>query len=187
MSQVNNTTSTSTINNNNNDQGQEEVDQNLPKDLPSALEKVKELRAKRDQLLQQKEKSAKELERLTKNARLATIRSLIPRELYKHQDTYENEVEKVYNYKNITDDEIADIYQTKLRAIDLGQKRNNNNSIEQHKASAIIRDAYSHFRDVPDFSSSAAATANYNSSNKSDVLKTYELMKRIAGKGTGYR
>jgi len=61
-------------------------------------------------MLAQKDKTAKELEKLTKQMRLATIRSLIPRELYKHQDTYDNEVEKVYNYKNMTDDEIADIY-----------------------------------------------------------------------------
>jgi hypothetical protein len=49
-------------------------------------------------MLQQKDKTAREIEKLTKNARLATIRSLIPRELYKHQDTYDNEIEKVYNY-----------------------------------------------------------------------------------------
>jgi hypothetical protein len=35
-------------------------------------------------MLAQKEKTAKEVEKLTKNARMATIRSLIPRELYKH-------------------------------------------------------------------------------------------------------
>ena len=100
-----------------------DAESDLPKDLPSAIEKVKELRAKRDQMFAQKDKTAKELEKLTKGARMATIRSLIPRELYKHQDTYDNEVDKVYNYKNMTDEAIADIYQTKLRSVDLGQKR----------------------------------------------------------------
>lgn len=46
----------------------------------------------------------------------------------------------------MTDDEIADIYQIKLKSNDLWKQ------MEQHKASAIIRDPYSHFRDIPNFS-----------------------------------
>jgi len=38
----------------------------LAKDIPSAIEKIKELRLKRDQMLAQKDKTAKELEKLTK-------------------------------------------------------------------------------------------------------------------------
>jgi hypothetical protein len=71
--------------NNNNSQ-----DLDLPKDLQSAIEKIKQLTSKRDELLHQKAKSSKELERMTKNARLAQIRTLVPRELYKHQDAYES-------------------------------------------------------------------------------------------------
>ena len=84
-------------------------DLDLPKDLPAALEKINQLSLKRDELLHQKAKSSKELERMTKNARLAQIRTLVPLELYKYQDAYENEVEKVYNYKTISDEQIADI------------------------------------------------------------------------------
>ena len=75
---------------------------------------------------------------MTKNARLAQIRTLVPRELYKHQDAYENEVEKVYNYKNISDEQIADIYNTKLRSIDLGQRRGGG-PVKQHGSSSMQR------------------------------------------------
>jgi len=135
-------------------------------------------------MLQQKDKTAKEIEKLTKQARIATIRSLIPRELYKHQDTYDNEIEKVYNYKNMTDKEIADVYQTKLRSIDLGKR-----ITEQHKASAnnnnnaiMRRDPYSHFRDVPQFHT-AASLDQQNKVRSSNVMKHYGLMKKITGSG----
>ena len=79
--------------------------------------------------------------------------------------------------RHITDDEIADIYKTKLKSIYLGRR----NNIEQHKASAnaIIRDPYSHFREVPNFSNNGSSFSNSN--NNSDVIKHYELLKRIAG------
>lgn len=60
------------------------------------------------------------LEKLTKQA--AKIRTLVPRELYKYQDAYDAEVERIYSWSNMSDDEMAEIYQTKLRSIDLWKK-----------------------------------------------------------------
>jgi hypothetical protein len=76
----------------------------------------------------------------------------------------------------MTDEEIADIHQTKLRSIDLGKR------IEQHKASAnnaIMRDPYSHFRDIPEFHT--AAIEQQNKIRSSNVMKQYGLLKKIAG------
>jgi hypothetical protein len=76
----------------------------------------------------------------------------------------------------MTDDEIRDIYQTKLRSIDLGQRRG---VVEQHKASVSMNyDPYSHFRDVPNFSNNGSSLS---SNNSSDLMKTYGLKKKIAG------
>jgi hypothetical protein len=62
------------------------------------------------------------------------------------------------------------------------RKRNNNNSIEQHKASVIIRDdSYSHFRDVPNFSSNNSVSSSISHNNPNDVIKLHNLMKKIAG------
>src|SRR4051812_34183800 len=108
-------------NNNSNNNNSQDFSE-LPTTLEAALERIKELRSKRDTLLAQKEKSEKEVEKLTKRSRLAQIRSLVPRVLYRNSDDYENEINKIYSWKNISDEEIADIYQTKLRAIDLGKR-----------------------------------------------------------------
>jgi hypothetical protein len=69
------------------------------------------------------------LEKLTKQALLATIRTLVPRELYKYQDAYDAEVERIYSWSNMSENEMTEIYQTKLRSIDLGRR------VKQHSSS----------------------------------------------------
>jgi hypothetical protein len=95
---------------NNSSNSQEE----LPSTLESAIDMIKQLTTKKEQLLAQKDKSAKEIEKLNKRTRMETLKSLIPRELFTRSDTYEVELEKVYNYKNMSDSDIAEIYQSKL-------------------------------------------------------------------------
>jgi hypothetical protein len=168
--ETDNNSSTSNNNSSNNQ------DLELPKDLPSALQKIKELSDKRDKLLAEKERTDKEVEKLTKRSRLAQIRSLVPRVLYRNSNDYENEINKVYSWKGISDEEIADIYLTKMKSIDNGRRQ----QVKQHSSSMIQRDdQYANFRSVPQFNTAAAKQDKAKSNN--DVMKSYELMKRISG------
>ena len=67
------TTGEKEVNNNNTSQQQQQEQQNfplqtndIPNDLPTALEQIKQLQAKRDNLLAQKAKNDKAIEQLTK-------------------------------------------------------------------------------------------------------------------------
>jgi hypothetical protein len=174
------TTSSSDSSNSNNqveavavEGGQGEGTVELPSTLEAALSKIEELKSKRDQLLAQKEKSTKEIEKLTKRTRMETLKSLVPRQLYRTEDKYNEELEKVYSWKNISDQEIADIYNTKLRAIDLGKR-----IPKQHGSSIITQDnKYTGFRSVPEFRSAATKIQQAASDN----AKLFSLMKKIAG------
>jgi len=85
----------------------------------------------------------------------------------------------------MSDSDIADIYQNKLRAIDLGQRR----TIKQHgsssSSSSSMRErsdssSYAGFRSVPEFNT-ASVHQNQKTTDSANVMKSYELMKRIAG------
>jgi hypothetical protein len=86
MSQVSEANSSNQTNDNNSQ------DLDMPKDLQSAIEKIKQLSLKRDELLHQKAKSSKELGRMIKSARLAQIKTLVPRELFHREDHHAAEV-----------------------------------------------------------------------------------------------
>lgn len=70
-------------------------------------------------------------EKVAKANRMATLHNLIPRQLFVREDRYNEELEKVYKWSGISDQEIADIYRRKL------------GDIKQHGASSTItRDPY---------------------------------------------
>ena len=96
----------------------------------------------------------------------------MPRVLYRNSDDYENEINKVYSWKGISDEEIADIYLTKLKAIDAGKR-----PVKQHSSSSS--DLYAGFRSVPNFHS--ASVKQDNKTKSDNVMRSYELMKKIAG------
>lgn len=148
------TDSTTAINDNSNNynnqtQQQPETFEEAITTLEQAEAKILELRAKRDKLQAQLDRDKKTVEKLQKNTRLAELKSLVPRQLFRTEDKYNEELEKVYSWKGICDKDIVDIYQAKLSSIDLGQKRDR---ISQHGASiTTTRDPYANFREVPDF------------------------------------
>jgi len=172
MSQSTSTTSSEEASNTSNNQAVESGDMGeLPTTFEAALQRIEELKSKRDSLLAQKEKSAKEIEKLTKASRMATLKTLVPRELFARSDTYEAELEKVYSWKNIPDEDIAAIYAEKLRSIDLGKR------VKQHGSSSMQRnDLYGGFRSVPNFHTAAA-----QKTTNSDNVKLFGFMKKIAG------
>lgn len=107
---------------------------------------------------------------------MATLRALIPRELFVREDTYERELDKVYNWSGISDDDIHQIYKARL------------SNVKQHGAasSAAVssisnKDPYSGFRSVPEFHK--ASVDHQNKVNASDVSKIYNLQGKIAGPG----
>ena len=102
----------------------------------------------KDDLIAERERNNAFVERyqktVSKKERLATLHQLIPRELFVRSDAYENELNKVYQWKGVSDKDISDIYQAKLKKAGL----------KQHGASVMKpqnRDPYAGFRDVPDF------------------------------------
>jgi hypothetical protein len=114
--------------------------------------------------------------KVEKVERMATLRNLIPRSLFVREDRYLQELEHVYNWSGISDSEIAEIYRRKL-----------NDNVRQHGASSVKKgmegdsdsNRYGSFREVPEFyKASLDQQAKQNSSN---ILKLYNLQKKIAG------
>jgi hypothetical protein len=166
------TTSGETSNNNTSNNNQETIE--LPTTLEAALQRIDELKSKRDKLLETKAKSEKELERMTKAAKIAHLKTLVPRVLYRNSDDYEREISKVAEWKNIPDEDIAAIYAEKLRSIDLGKR------VAKQHSSSVYSDTniFSHFRSIPNFYSAAAQNKTTDSDN---VKKLFDLSKKIAG------
>ena len=92
-----------------------------PTTYDEAIADIVRLRAIRDALLDEKSKADRFVERyqekVAKTERLATLRELIPRDLFVRQDRYDSELEHVYNWSGISDDEIADIYRRRINDI----------------------------------------------------------------------
>jgi hypothetical protein len=146
----------------NEEEGQQQ--QELPATFEAALEKVKQMPSTRDKLQAQIDKDNKAIEKLQKNTRLAELKSLVSRQLFRTEDKYKEELEKVYSWKGICDKDIADMYQAKLRSIDLGgQKRER---ISQHAVSKE-KDR----EQVKSYSSSFS-----DSSNEDDNKESKELL-----------
>jgi hypothetical protein len=174
-STVTSTTSSDSSSSNNNQveaEGAIEGGVELPSTLEAALDVIKKLEAKRTELLTQKEKSTKEIEKLQKRTRMETLKSLIPRELFARSDTWEAELEKVYLWQGLSDKDISDIYQAKLSSIDSGKR------VKQHSSSSLtMQDKYAHFKSIPQFHNAATKIQQAASDN----AKLFSLMKKIAG------
>ncbi len=109
------------------------------------------------------------------------LHQLIPRELFVREDRYQQELEHVYKWSGISDQEIAEIYLTKLKK----------SGVKQHGASSVTtkKDPYAGFRDVPDFSKvngnnnkngSSSYYSSYSSASDS-VIRSLAFMRKIAG------
>jgi hypothetical protein len=75
-----------------NEEGQQQ--QELPATFEAALEKFKQMRFTRDKLQAQIDKDNKTIEKLQKNTRLAELKSLVSRQLFRTADKYNEELEK---------------------------------------------------------------------------------------------
>src|SRR4051812_37826971 len=62
--------------------------QEEPQTLESALEQIKQLTAKRDQLLKQQEAANKEIKKIEHRTRIESLKSIVPRELFSRSDHY---------------------------------------------------------------------------------------------------
>ena len=90
-----------------------------PQTLGEALSMLNKLKTMKDDLLAERDRNNKFVERykakVDKQERMATLHNLIPRELFVREDRYQQELEHVYKWSGISDQEIAEIYLTKLK------------------------------------------------------------------------
>ncbi len=144
---------------------------------------LNKLQTMKDDLLAERERNNKFVERyqekVTKAERMATLHQLIPRELFVREDRYQQELEHVYKWSGISDQEIAEIYLTKLKK----------SGLKQHGASVTTKkDPYAGFRfDVPNFLDPTNGKGNNGSSGYSsnstnnDVIRGLAFMRKVAG------
>jgi hypothetical protein len=157
-----------------------------PQTLEEAMNHLNRLKAMHDDLLVERERNNKFVERyqekVAKSERMATLHQLIPRELFVREDRYQQELEHVYKWSGISDQEIADIYLAKLKK----------SGLKQHGASTVMkqnRDPYAGFRDVPNFldptngkGSNGHSSSYYNNSSSiNDLTRSLSFMRKIAG------
>jgi hypothetical protein len=158
----------------------------IPQTREEAMNQLNKLRTMRDDLLAEQDRNNKFVsryqEKVAKAERMATLHHLIPRELFVREDRYQQELEHVYKWSGISDQEIADIYLLKLKK----------SGIKQHGASSSVmrqqnRDPYAGFRDVPNFfdpnGKKEGNVNGHHSSKSNNVLRNLEFMKKIAGGG----
>jgi hypothetical protein len=155
--------------------------QPMPQTFDEAMDRLNKLKTMRDDLLAEQDRNNKFVERyqekVAKSERMATLHNLIPRQLFVREDRYNEELEKVYKWSGISDQEIADIYRRKL-----GDIKHHGASIVQQQQNK--RDPYQNFRDIPDFgkvNGKPVSSSSYSSYN--NVLRNLEFMKKIASGG----
>lgn len=175
----------STSNNEEISQVEELLNSPAPENLEQAMNHLNRLKAMHDDLLVERERNNKFVERyqekVAKADRMATLHQLIPRELFVREDRYQQELEHVYKWSGISDKEIAEIYQTKLKK----------SGVKQHGASTMMknnypntnRDPYAGFRDVPNFLDPNGKGNNGSSGHSSinDVTRSLFFMRKVAG------
>ena len=119
-------------------------------------------------------------QKASKAERMATLHHLIPRELFVREDRYQQELEHVYKWSGISDQEIAEIYLAKLKK----------SGIKQHGAASSVmqqqnRDPYAGFRDVPNFldpsTNNGKKGSNGGHSTTNDIIRSLAFMRKIAG------
>jgi hypothetical protein len=151
----------------------------MPQTLDEAMNHLNKLKAMHDDLIAERERNNKFVERyqekVAKADRMATLHQLIPRELFVREDRYQQELEHVYKWSGISDQEIADIYLAKLKK----------SGGKQHGASLMKnpnRDPYAGFRDVPNFlNPNGKGNNGHSSSSINDVTRSLNFMRKIAG------
>jgi hypothetical protein len=154
------------------------VDAPMPQTFDEAMNRLNKLKNMRDDLLAEQDRNNKFVERykakVDKQERMATLHNLIPRQLFIREDRYNEELEKVYKWSGISDQEIADIYRRKLG--------DNSTNFKHHGASIINNnDPYRNFREVPDFSKVGGGKSLSSFNNNTNViLRNLEFMKKIA-------
>ena len=150
-----------------------------PQTLDEALNTLSKLHAMKDSLLEEKKRNDAFLERyqktVSKKERLATLHQRIPRQLFVREDAYQRELEKVSQWSGISDQEIADIYQRKLSDASADSK------FRHHGAStAVNKDPYAGFREIPDFSKVNGKSVFGSSDSSNNVLRSLDMMGRIS-------
>jgi hypothetical protein len=115
-------TASTSVNGEGEDQNQaieELLNSSSPQTLEEAMDRISKLKLVHDDLVAERDRNHKFVERyqntVSKKERLATLSQLIPRELYVREDRYQQELEHVLKWKGISDKDIAEIYQAKLR------------------------------------------------------------------------
>jgi hypothetical protein len=148
-----------------------------------AISEIVRLRAIRDALLEEKGRSDRFVERyqekVAKAERMSKLRELIPRELFIREDTYERELDKVYNWSGISDDDIRQIHKARLNNI----KQHGASSAASSSTSISNKDPFARFRAVPEFHK--ASMDHQAKQNSSNVSKLYKLQGKIAGNNDG--
>jgi len=145
-----------------------------PKSLDEAKNIIKNLQSVVSELTAQQAKTNKFMADLQKRERIATLKTIVPKQLFKSEDKYNEELEKVYSWSGISNQEIAEFYQSKLMNLTVAPKA--------ASVTTENREQYSNFKTVPEFHKAAAAdeTTKTDSSHNS-FMTHYRLMKRIAG------
>jgi hypothetical protein len=165
----------------------QEVDTSKIQTVEEAMETLNRLRAMKDTLVKEKERNDSYMKRYTEKVakcqRMAELHNLIPRQLFVREDKYNDELEKVYKWSGISDKEISEIYQRKLFDASKSNNSNTNSKFKHHGASrstAMTRDPYAGFRDVPDFTTKVNGGKSPNSSINDVVTRNLDMMRRIS-------
>src|SRR5436190_17067240 len=97
----------------------------------SAKAEIKRLTDIKNKLVKDQEHANKEIAKIQHRTRIESLKSIVPRVLFHHEDTYINELERISQWRNVPDEDIAAIYQAKMMNIDAGKTK----GIKQHSAS----------------------------------------------------
>jgi hypothetical protein len=153
----------------------EGVTEESPKSLDEAKNVIKSLQSVVSELTAQQAKTNKFMAQIQREKRLAELRNIVPRQLFKSPDKYNEELERVYNWQGISDTEIAEVYQSKLMNLTVAPKA-------ASSAVETSREQYGNFKAVPEFHKAAGEeTSNKTDSSQSSFMTHYRLMKRIVG------
>lgn len=156
-------------------EGDQKPQQESPITLEDAIGQINSLKETVKELTADKAKTNKFIADLTKKERISTLKTIIPRQLFKSEDKYNEELERVYNWKGMEDADIREHYQGKLLGLTV--------PVSQKSASTNNEDPYKNFREVPDFHKASQQDTEKNKVSSPNVLRDLKFMKRIAGGG----
>lgn len=159
-------------------QGEEGQKASLPKTYEEALDHIKGLQSTLSELKDQQAKTNKFIAELQREKRFNTLKTLVPRDAFKSEEKYNETLEKVYNWKGITDEEIKEHFEGVIARI-----------VQKQGASIIQSDTnpYEHMRSTPgeisrqSASSSSSSSKQQIHSSNNNSLEFYHLVKQISG------